>query len=187
MSLFGKNLIEDPSANQIKPVNPDEEKEKNDITTKEGAQNELFEKFRLRKTSDFQLALKDNIESVEMVINYIEEKKNEDQNNFPQYDSRWLKIRRDEIALFEKLRSTGDLEKIELRSKEEQEKELKNIFGFANTEGFLNILKSDIAKGKEFVAYITANKFRFTKYLATFDEWTAYCQEKIAEAEQAKQ
>lgn len=183
MSPFG-TINEDLLANQIKP---EEKMEKNNIKTKEGAQKELFEKFGLRKTSDFQLALKDNIELVETVLDYIEGEKNKDQNNFPQYDGRWLKIRRDEIELFKTFRSTGDLEKIELRSKEEQEKELKDIFGFANTEGFLNILKSDIEKGKEFVAYITENKFRFTKYLATFDEWTEYCRKKIIEAEQAKQ
>jgi|GEM_PF-935174 len=159
----------------------------NNIKTKEGAQNELFRLFGLKKTSDFQQALKTNIELVEKVINYIKEKKSEDTANFPQYDDKWLKIRGEELDLFNKFKSTGELDKIEFRSKEDQEKELKNEFGFYDTKGFLEILKTDISEGRRFVKFINDNKYRFIKYLATFDEWNNYCQDKITEAEKNNQ
>ncbi|MFA5130948.1 MAG: hypothetical protein WC467_00825 [Patescibacteria group bacterium] len=66
--------------------------------TKEDAQQELIEKFGLRKTSDFQLALQQGkIELAEEWLNYIVENK----MRFPQYLStwdNWLNDRQRELA-----------------------------------------------------------------------------------------
>jgi len=66
--------------------------------TKEQAQQELIEKFGMRKTSDFQSALQQGkIELAEQWLNYIVENK----LSFPQYLStwnNWLRDRQDELA-----------------------------------------------------------------------------------------
>jgi hypothetical protein len=66
--------------------------------TKEEAQQKLIEKFGLRKTSDFQLALQQGkIGLAEEWLNYIVENK----ESFPQYLAtwdNWLNDRRRELA-----------------------------------------------------------------------------------------
>lgn len=81
--------------------------------TKEEAQQELIEKFGLRKTSDFQLSLQQGkVELAEEWLNYIVENK----ESFPQYEAtwnNWLNDRQKEIELYKSLKDDGSLEKME--------------------------------------------------------------------------
>ena len=86
--------------------------------SKEEAQQELIEKFGMRKTSDFQLALQQGkIELAEEWLNYVVENK----EIFPQYavtwDS-WLSDRQKDLETYKQLKSDGSLEKMEHRTKE---------------------------------------------------------------------
>ncbi len=150
--------------------------------TKEEAQQELIEKFGLRKTSDFQLALQQGkIELAEEWLSYIVENK----ENFPQYEATWdswLSDRQKEIDLYKDLKSDGSLEKMDHRTKEEAQAELREKFGFADTKGFRSALKSDVSKAEEWLNYIVENKLSFPQYLATWDNWLSDRQQELAEA-----
>ncbi len=150
--------------------------------TKEEAQQELIEKFGLKKTSDFQLALQQGkIELAGEWLNYIVENK----ESFPQYEATWdswLSDRQKEIELYKQLKSDGSLEKMEHRTKEEAQAELQEKFGFADTKGFRNALKSDIPKAEKWLNYIVENKLSFPQYLATWDNWLNDRQKELAEA-----
>jgi hypothetical protein len=152
--------------------------------TKEGAQQELIEKFGLRKTSDFKLALQQGkIELAEEWLNYIVENK----ENFPQYEATWdswLSDRQKEIDLYKDLKSDGSLEKMDHRTKEASQAELREKFGFADTKGFRNALKSDVSKAEEWLNYIVENKLSFPQYLATWDNWLSDRQQELAGAKE---
>ena len=96
MGIFGKKF-EKFFINQQKP-----EEEMETIKTKEEAQQELVEKFGLRKTSNFQLALQQGkIELAEKWLNHIVENK----LSFPQYLAtwdNWLKDRQRELEVQKK-------------------------------------------------------------------------------------
>jgi hypothetical protein len=149
---------------------------------KEDAQQELIGKFGLRKTSDFQLALQQGkIELAEEWLNYIVEKK----ESFPQYASTWdswLSDRQKDIKLYRNLKDNGSLEKMEHRTKEEAQAELKEKFGFADTKGFRNVLQNDIQIAEEWLNYIVENKMSFPQYLATWDNWLDDRQIELADA-----
>jgi hypothetical protein len=149
--------------------------------TKEEAQQELIEKFGLRKTSDFQLALQQGkIELAEEWLSYIVENK----ENFPQYEATWdswLIDRQKEIDLYKDLKGDGSLEKMDHRTKEEAQAELREKFGFADTKGFRNALKSDVSKAEEWLNYIVENKLSFPQYLATWDNWLSDRRQELAE------
>ncbi|MDD2681187.1 MAG: hypothetical protein PHE20_03805 [Patescibacteria group bacterium] len=150
--------------------------------TKEEAQKELIEKFGLRKTSDFQLALQQGkIELASEWLDYILENK----DSFPQYEATWdswLMDRQKEIELYSQLKNDGSLEKMEHRSKEEAQAELREKFGFADTKGFRNALKDNFSLGEAWLNHIVANKLSFPQYLATWDSWLADRQQELAEA-----
>jgi len=184
MGLFGnKQINENSFTNQQKPEENMETKR-----TKEEAQQELIEKFKnekfeMRKTSDFQLALQNGeIELAESWLNYIVENK----ENFPQYASTWdswLSDRQKEIELYRRMKSDGSLEKIVHRTKEDAQQELQEIFKFADTKGFRNALQQgNIAKAEEWLNYIVENKMSFPQYLATWDNWLSDRQRELAEA-----
>jgi len=155
----------------------------NNIKTKEGSQQELIERFKLRKTSDFQFSLqKGDIELVENAFNFILDKKNEDENNFPQYNNSWVGDRRREIEFYKKLKADGTLEKLEPRSVEDQRKELQLEFGFSDTSGFRNELKENILEAERFLNYLENNKFRFMLYLPIWDSWFGDRQRELADA-----
>ncbi len=176
MGLFGKKF-ENFFINQQKPEEKMETKR-----TKEEAQQELIEKFGLKKTSDFQLALqKGEIELAEKWLNYIVE----NQEGFPQYASTWdswLSDRQEEIKIYRKLKDDGSLEKMEHRTKEEAQAELKEKFGFADTKGFRNALQNDVQTAEEWLNYIVENKLSFPQYLATWDNWLNDRQRELNEA-----
>ncbi len=176
MRLFGNKSNENSFINQQKPEGKMEHR------TKEEAQQELIEKFGLRKTLDFQLALQQGkVELAEEWLNYIVENK----ENFPQYTSTWdswLSDRQKDIKLYETLKNDGSLEKMEHRTKEEAQAELKEKFGFADTKGFRNALKNDIQNAEEWLNYIVKNKLSFPQYLATWDNWLNDRQKEFAEA-----
>lgn len=83
-----------------------QKQEKKQNRTKEEAQQELIEKFGLRKTSDFQLALQQGkIELAEAWLDYIVGNK----ENFPQYKATWdswLEDRRRELLDAKNLNKT---------------------------------------------------------------------------------
>ncbi len=174
MGLFGnKKMGEDPSIKREASETP---------RSKETAQAELMEKFGLRKTSDFQLALqKGEIEKAKNWLTYIIDNK----EKFPQYLStwdNWLNDRQNEIKLYKELKENGSLEKMEHRSKEEAQAELKEKFGFADTKGFRNELQSNIQNAEAWLNYIIANKLRFPQYLSTWDNWLSDRQQELAQA-----
>ena len=179
MGLFGNKLINEISfTNQ---QNPEGKMETH--RTKEEAQQELLEKFGLRKTSDFQLALQQGkIELAEEWLNYIVENKNQ----FPQYEATWdswLGDRQKDIELYKSLKNDGSLEKMEHRSKEEAQAELREKFGFADTQGFRNALEQGEAiKAEEWLNYIAENKLSFPQYLTSWDRWLSDRQKELAEA-----
>lgn len=150
--------------------------------TKERVQQELIEKFGLKKTSDFQLALQQGkIELAEEWLNYIVANK----ENFPQYEATWvswLSDRQKDIELYKQLKSDGSLEKMKHRTKEEAQAELQEKFGFADTKGFKNALKSDISKAEEWLSYIVENKLSFPQYLAAWNRWLSDRQQELVEA-----
>jgi len=177
MGLFGNKSSENSFINQQKPEEKMETKR-----TKEEAQQELIEKFGLRKTSDFQLALQQGkIELADEWLNYIVENK----ESFPQYASTWdswLSDRQKDIELYKNLKDDGSLEKMEHRTKEEAQAELKEKFGFADTKGFRNALQNDIQTAEKWLNYIVENKMSFPQYLATWDNWLNDRQGELAEA-----
>ena len=151
--------------------------------TKEEAQQELIEKFNIRKTSDFQSALQEGkIELAEEWLNYIIENR----ESFPQYENtwdNWLSDRQSDIEFYKKLKEDGLLEKMEHRTKEEAQAELREKFGFADTKGFRNTLKEGNAEvAKEWLNYIIENKMSFPQYLSTWDNWLNDRQRELAEA-----
>lgn len=111
-------------------LNKNQEKKMEGKRTKEEAQQELIEKFNLRKTSDFQLALQNGeIELAREWLNYIVENR----ERFPQYEATWdfwLSDRQKEIELYQQLKNDGLLEEMEHRTKEEAQTELQEKFGF---------------------------------------------------------
>ena len=151
--------------------------------TKDEAQQELIEKFEMRKTSDFQLALQQGeIELAEEWLNFIVENK----QSFPQYEATWdswLSDRQKDIDVYKQLKNDGILENMEHRTKEEAQAELQEKFGFADTRGFRNALKQDdISKAEEWLDYIVENKLHFSQYLATWDSWQRDRQQELADA-----
>ena len=151
--------------------------------SKEEAQQELIEKFGMRKTSDFQLALQQGkIELAEEWLNYVVENK----EIFPQYavtwDS-WLSDRQKDLETYKQLKSDGSLEKMEHRTKEEAQAELQKKFGFFDSKGFKSALKQgNVSKAEEWLNYIVENKLSFPQYLATWDSWLSDRQRELAEA-----
>lgn len=151
--------------------------------TKEEAQQELIEKFGLRKTSDFQSALQQGkIELAEDWLNYIVENK----ESFPQYQATWdswLKDRQQEIELYKQLKDSGSLEKISPRSKEEAQQELIEKFGLRKTSDFQSALQQGkIELAEAWLTYVVENKLSFPQYLATWDSWLSDRQRELADA-----
>ena len=151
--------------------------------TKEQAQQELIEKFNMRKTSDFQSALQQgNIEKSQEWLNYIVENK----ESFPQYHEtwdNWLNDRKNEILLYSKLKEDGSLEKMEHRSKEEAQHELIEKFNMRKTSDFQLALKQGkIELAEQWLNYIVENKLSFPQYLSTWNNWLRDRQDELAEA-----
>lgn len=154
--------------------------------TKEEARQELiekFEKFGLKKTSDFQLTLQQGkIELAEEWLNYVVENK----ESFPQYAATWdswLNDRQKDIELYKQLKSDGSLEKLEPRTKEKAQAELQKKFGFSDTRGFRNALKQgNVLKAEKWLNHIVDNKLKFPQYLATWDRWLSDRRKELAEA-----
>lgn len=141
-----------------------------------------MEKFGLRKTSDFQLALQQGkIELAEEWLNYIIGHK----ESFPQYADTWgswLNDRQQDIRLYKSLKDDGSLEKMTCRTKEEAQMELKEKFGFADTKGFRNALQSNVETAEAWLNYIVENKMSFPQYLATWDSWLHDRRRELVEA-----
>ncbi len=155
MGIFGKKF-ENFFTNQQKPKEEMETKR-----TKEEAQLELNEKFGLKKTSDFQLALQEGkIELAKNWLNYIAENK----ENFPQYLANWENWLND-------------------RKKELAQQELFEEFGLRKTSDFQSALQQgEIELAKNWLNYIIENKSSFPQYLATWDSWLNDRQRELAEA-----
>jgi hypothetical protein len=174
-----KNIINDNSfLNQQNPEGKMETKR-----TKEEAQQELLEKFGLKKTSDFQSALRQGeIELAEKWLNHIVENR----EYFPQYEATWdswLSDRQEEIKLYKQLKDDGSLESMKHRTKEDAQAELREKFGFADTQGFRNALKQgEAVKAEEWLNYIVENKLNFPQYLASWERWLSDRQKELAEA-----
>jgi hypothetical protein len=151
--------------------------------TKEEAQQELIEKFGIRKTSDFQAALQQGkIELAEEWLNYIVDNK----ESFPQYEATWnswLADRQQDIKVYRELKASGELEKMEHRTKEEAQQELIEKFGIRKTSDFqITLQQGKIELAKEWLNYVIENKLRFPQYLATWDNWLSDRQRELAEA-----
>lgn len=161
---------------------PIPEEEMKTKRTKEEAQQELLEKFGLRKTADFQLVLQQGkIEVAEKWLNYIVENK----ESFPQYEANWdawLSDRQKEITLYTQLKGEGILEKMTPRTKQEAQTELQEKFGFADTKGFRGAIKqNNTSQAQAWLNYIVENKMRFPQYLANWDRWLSDRQKELTE------
>jgi len=160
------------------------------LRTKEEGQQELAERFGMRNTSEFQLALqKGEVVKAEAWLQYIVDNK----DNFPEYwqygnwDS-WLADRQKDIEIYKDFwdRKAAGQETREIvpRTKEEAQAELVERFGMAKTSDFRNALKAgDIEKAKVWLQYIIDNKDTFPQYQATWGKWLADRQREIEEAE----
>lgn len=151
--------------------------------TKEEAQNELIEKFGMRKTSDFQSALRrGEIDKAEEWLAYIVE----NLDDFPQYHetfNSWYSDRKSEIDMYKTLKESGDLEKMPERTKEEAQAELRSMFGYGDTKGFRNDLAAgNVDNARNWLERIKANKLSFPQYLATWDSWLADRERELEEA-----
>jgi len=170
-------INENQFINQPTPEKMDEKR------TKEDAQRELMERFGLKKTSDFQLALQQGkIELAEKWLNHIIDNK----ADFPQYAETWdawLSDRQKEIALYGQMKQEGSLEKIVLRTKEDARADLLEKFGFADTKGFREALLTNLPMAEKWLEYIVANKMSFPQYLASWDRWLSDRQTELSEAE----
>ena len=179
--MFGKFNFFKEKANTEEKSKTEDKMEKNK-RTKEEAQTELIERFGLRKTSDFQASLrKGDIELAEKWLNYIEDNR----ADFPQYEATWeswLSDRQTDIKTYRELAQDGSLEKMEHRTKEEAQAELKEKFGFADTKGFRSALKNDLDNAEDWLNYIVENKLSFPQYLATWDNWLNDRQAELLEA-----
>ena len=180
MGLFGDkienffNKSKSKSAETIKSVETKR--------TKEEAQQELIEKFGIRKTSDFQSVLKQGkIELAEEWLAYIVENK----ESFPQYEATWdswLNDRKGEIDLYKNLKADGSLEKMEHRTKEEAQQELIERFGMRKTSDFqLALQEGKVELAEEWLKYIVEHKMSFPQYLATWDNWLSDRQRELME------
>ncbi len=164
-SLFGKKEGKTETSQDAGKTETSQER------SKQEAQAELVERFQLRKTSDFQLALqKGQIEKAQEWLNYIDQNK----ADFPQYHATWeswLADREADIKLYQDLKADGSLEKMKPRSKEEAQRELRDQFGFFDTRGFRRYLETDPQLAKAWLKYIVDNKLSFPQYLANWDNW----------------
>ena len=182
--IFGSKEVETSANNEVREDDNEKEAGVEKVKrTKEEAQNELMEKFGMRKTSDFQIALrKGEIEKVEECLAYIVE----NLEAFPQYQetfTSWYADRKSEIDMYRGLKDSGDLEKLSERSKEEAQAELKTMFGYGDTRGFRNDLANgNIDNAKNWLNHITSNKLSFPQYLATWDNWLADRERELEEA-----
>lgn len=178
MGLFGNKSNEDSFINQ---QNTEANMEKK--RTKEEAQQELIEKFGLRKTSDFISALQQGkVELAEEWLNFIIENK----DSFPQYAATWnswLSDRQKDIEVYKNLKNDGSLEKMKQRSKEEAQQELIEKFGMRKTSDFQLALKQGkIELAEEWLNYVINNKMSFPQYIPTWDSWLADRQNELTEA-----
>ena len=167
----------------------DETRETGQPRTKEEAQQELVEKFGMRKTSDFQGALqRGEVDKAKQWLQYIVDNK----DNFPQYwqygnwDS-WLADRQKEIVFYEeyqKKKSAGEkIEEIVPRTKEVAQMELLEKFGMRKTSDFQSALRrGDLKNAKAWLQYIIDNRDLFPQYHSTWDSWLADRQREITEA-----
>jgi phosphotransacetylase len=143
--------------------------------TKEEAQQELQEKFGMRKTSDFQAALaKGEIEKAKAWLQYIIDHKDQ----FPQYQATWdswLADRQSEILFYEqKSQVTSGQQKLEELpvSKERAQLDLELKFGMRKTSDFQAALqKGEIEKAEKWLQYIIDHKDQFPQYQATWESW----------------
>ncbi len=131
---------------------------KQGVRSKEKAQQELIEKFGIRKTSDFRETLKKgNIELAEKWLNYIIENR----ENFPQYENdwdNWLGDRRKEVA----------------------QQELIEKFGIRKTSDFRETLKKgNIELAEKWLNYIIENRENFPQYENDWDNWLGDRKEEL--------
>lgn len=149
------------------------------LRTKKEAQQELFDRFGLKKTSDFQSALqRGDIGLAEKWLDYIIENR----ESFPQYAatwSSWLGDRQRDIEFYKTLKENIPLEQLPCRTKEEAQADLQARFGFYDTKGFRQALKENADVAKEWLDYIIANKMAFPQYLASWDNWLADRQREL--------
>lgn len=164
-------------------INNNKNNQEMEKRTKEEAQDELIEKFGLRKTSDFQVALRQgNLELAKNWLNYIVENR----VNFPQYETTWdswLADRENDILIYQEIKNSGKQENLEIRSKEEAQQELIKKFGMRKTSDFQEALKrGEFDLAEEWLNYIIENKMQFPQYLASWDSWLADRRREIIEA-----
>lgn len=169
------------------PLNqsPNAEEEMKQPRGKAEAQQELYEKFQLRDTSDFQLALiQGKFELAQQWLDYIVENK----ENFSQYLvswDRWLSDRQKEIEIYRGFKLDGTLEEMVKRSKQEAQAELKTLFGFFDSKGFQAALtRGEISQAEKWLTYIEASPNKFPQYLPNWENWLS---DRKRELEKAKQ
>ncbi len=151
--------------------------------TKETAREKLFEKFKMKDTSNFRSALQaGEIEKATEWLNYIIDNK----DDFPQYQAdwdNWLKDRQKEIEIYQELKDNGTLEKIKPRTKEEAQLELIKMFNFGDTTGFRSALaKGEVELAEKWLDHIITNKDNFPQYQANWDNWLRDRQRELARA-----
>ncbi|PIZ98448.1 MAG: hypothetical protein COX77_04445 [Candidatus Komeilibacteria bacterium CG_4_10_14_0_2_um_filter_37_10] len=164
----------------------DQQKTENKVEikrTKEEAQQELMEKFGLKQTWDFQLALQQGkIELAGQWLKHIVENK----ENFPQYEATWdswLSDRQRDLELYQQLKNDGTLAKMEHRPLRVTFEELQDKFGFVDTKGFRNALElGKISQAEEWLNYVIENKIHFPHYLPNWDRWLGDRQQELKDA-----
>lgn len=146
---------------------------------KEQVQNLLFERYKIRKTSDFQAVLK--AEDFQRAEDWLEDIENNDYVQYRDTRESFLSDRRRELALYQQWSQDGTLEKIEFRSNKEVEDELERECGIRDTDGFRKALIDNIVDAEKFLNYVVEHKYSMTKYLANWDNWLADRQRELAQ------
>lgn len=162
---------------------PEVKNEEKQVRTKHEAQEDVFEKFGIRKTSDFTSALQNgSIEFAREWLNHIVEHK----EDFPQYTKtwdNWLNDRHNEIDFYEDLQAREGLDGVKFRSKDEAQQELVEKFGMRKTSDFREALKNDnIEFAEQWLDYVVNNKNSFPQYLSTWNNWLSDRKRELADA-----
>lgn len=150
------------------------------MRSKEEARDDLWERFGMAKTADFQAALIDGrIAEAEEWLDYIVKHK----KDFPQYRQTWESWLVDRKREIEVAKSGRVFEK-PTRTKEKAKRELLKRFGFDDTAGFRACLaRGDLELATRWLEFIEADPGGFPQYLLTRDFWLA---DRKSELEKAR-
>lgn len=161
-----------------------EEQNMEKIRTKQEAQEDLFERFKMSTTSDFQEALMEGrIEEAEEWLRHIVD----NQDDFPQYQATWDSWLADRKTEIEMTKDNPDKKWGASRSKRKAQEDLFDRFEMSKTSDFQKALREGhIEEAEEWLRHIIDNKDDFPQYHATWNSWLADRKAEIKEAKEGK-